>query len=223
MNFYNYNRILSYNIPVNVLVGERGVGKSYGAKKFVIDQFKKHKHQFLYLRRYEKELEEVFKKDSSGKDFFTDIRKNYGDVELKTKGRKFYYDGEVFGYAYRFTQIQDLKSSSGWDNIKTIIIDEYAIEKNRRYYLPDEGMILMSAFDSILRQRSDVRIFILMNAVEGLEFSPLFSFFELSLPFNNDIKLFKDNTILVQYMNNEEYRKERENTLIRKTFKRNKI
>lgn len=113
-------------------------GKSYGAKKFVIDQFKKHKHQFLYLRRYEKELEEVFKKDSSGKDFFTDIRKNYSDVELKTKGRKFYYNGEVFGYAYRFTQIQDLKSSSGWDNIKTIIIDEYAIEKNKRYYLPDE-------------------------------------------------------------------------------------
>lgn len=49
----------------------------------------------------------------------------------------------------------------------------------------------------------------------GLEFSPLFSFFELSLPYNNDIKLFKDNTILVQYMNNEEYRKDRENTLIR--------
>lgn len=141
-------------------------GKSYGAKKFVIDQFKKHKNQFLYLRRYEKELEEVFKKDSSGKDFFTDIRKEYSDIELKTKGRKFYFNDEVFGYAYRFTQVQDLKSSSGWDNIKTIIIDEYAIEKNRRYYLPDEGMILMSAFDSILRQRSDIRIFILMNAVE---------------------------------------------------------
>jgi len=54
-----------------------------------------------------------------------------------------------------------------------------------------------------------------MNAVEGIEFSPLFSFFGLSLPYNNDIKLFKDNLILVQYMNNEEFRKEREETLIR--------
>ena len=221
MHYYNYNRILSYNIPINVLVGERGVGKSYGAKKFVIDQYKKHGYQFIYLRRYEKELEEVFKKDKSGKDFFTDIRNDekYKDINLKTKGRQFYYNDDVFGYAYRFTQIQDLKSSSGWENAKTIIIDEYAIEKNRRYYLPDEGMILMSAFDSILRSRSDIRIFILMNAVEGLEFSPLFSFFGLSLPYNNDIKLFKDNTILVQYMNNEEYRKERENTLIRKIIK----
>lgn len=51
----------------------------------------------------------------------------------------------------------------------------------------------------------------------GIEYSPLFSFFDLTLPYGNDIKLFKDNTILVQYMRNEEFRKEREDTLIRKT------
>ena len=39
------------------------------------------------------------------------------------------------------------------------------------------------------------------------------------MPYNNDIKLFKDNTILVQYMNNDEFRKERENTLIGKLAK----
>lgn len=54
----------------------------------------------------------------------------------------------------------------------------------------------------------------------GIEYSPLFSFFDLSLPFGNDIKLFKDNLILVQYMNNEEFRKDRENTLIGKLAKR---
>ena len=58
-----------------------------------------------------------------------------------------------------------------------------------------------------------------MNATEGLEFSPLFTFFELKLPYNNDIKLFKENTILVQYMNNSEFRKEREQTLIGKLMK----
>ena len=96
MKYYDYNRILSYNIPVNVLVGERRRSVNHiGAKKFVIDQFKKKGYQFIYLRRYEKELEEVFKRDSSGKDFFTDIRPNYPDVELKTKGRQFYYNKEV--------------------------------------------------------------------------------------------------------------------------------
>ena len=49
---------------------------------------------------------------------------------------------------------------------------------------------------------------------EGIEFSPLFTFFDLRLPYNSDIKLFKNNTVLVQYMNNEEFRKERKETLI---------
>lgn len=80
-------------------------------------------------------------------------------------------------------------------------------------------MILLSIFDSIIRNRNDVRIIILGNAVEGIEYSPLFSFFGLSLPYGNDIKLFKDNTILVQYMKNEEFRKDRENTLIGKLAK----
>lgn len=117
------------------------------------------------------------------------------------------------------TEAQDLKSSV-YQNVKTIIIDEYPIEKNgHRYYLPDEGMILMNIFDSIIRNRSDVKIFILGNAVEGLDYSPLFNFFDLYLPYGKDIKLFKDNLILVQYMNNEEFRKDREETLIGKLAK----
>ena len=43
----------------------------------------------------------------------------------------------AFGYAKRMTEAQDLKSST-YENIKTIIIDEYYIEKNKRYYLPNE-------------------------------------------------------------------------------------
>ena len=195
-------------------------GKSYGAKKFVINRWIKKKEQFLYLRRYQVELDKVFQKDSSGKDFFSDVRKEFPKVELKTKGHTFICDNEIFGYAYRYTEAQDLKSSAGFENIHTIIIDEYPIEKSRyRQYLPDEGMLLLGLFDSILRNRSDVRIFILGNATEGIEYCPLFTFFDLSLPYNSDIKLFKDNTILVQYMNNESFRKEREETLIGKLAK----
>lgn len=76
MHYYSYDRVLSYNCPVNVLIGERGVGKSYGAKNYVINQFRKKEAQFLYLRRYENELKTIFEKDKNNqKDFFTDIRR----------------------------------------------------------------------------------------------------------------------------------------------------
>lgn len=197
-------------------------GKSFGAKDYVIQQYRKKGHQFAYLRRYDNELKKIFECDPSDpnkKDFFeNDLKEKYKDVKLQAKNRKFYYNGEQFGVAMRFTEAQDLKSSN-YENIKTIIIDEYPIEKNRRYYLPNEGMILMGIFDSIIRNRNDVKIIILGNAVEGIEYCPLFSFFGLTLPYNNDIKVFHDRTILVQYMNNEEFRKEREDTLIGKLAK----
>ena len=208
MHYYDYNKIISYNAPVNVLIGERGVGKSYGIKNYVIKRFLKRREKFLYIRRYDNELKAIFQKD-----FFGDIKEAFPDISLKANSKKFYINGEVFGYAKRLTEAQDLKSSS-FEDITTIVFDEYAIEKNRRYYLSNEGMIIAGLLDSVIRNRNNVKVFFLMNAVEGIEFSPLFTFFDLRLPYNSDIKLFKNNTVLVQYMNNEEFRKERKETLI---------
>ena len=118
-------------------------GKSYGAKKFVVNQFLKKQSQFIYLRRYENELKSVFQKDKNNtKDFFDDIKNEFKNHELIAKNKKFYIDGECFGFAKRLTEAQDLKSAT-FENVKIIILDEYPIEKNKRYYLPDEGMILM--------------------------------------------------------------------------------
>ena len=225
MHFYSLEKVISYNIPVNIIITERGYGKSYSVKDYVINRYLKHKEQFLYIRRYENELKSVFEHGSAGsqKDFFDDLKSNFPEHQLKAKNKKFFCDNEVFGFAKRMTEAQDLKSST-YTNVTTIIIDEYPIEKGKRYYLPNEGMILLGMFDSIIRNRSNVKIFILGNAVEGLEYSPLFMFFDLKLPYGKkDIKLFKDNTILLQYATSSEFRKEREQTLIGKLAKRNTL
>ena len=135
-------------------------------KKFPKMIFLKKKHKFLYLRRYDNEIKTILEKDKNDpKDFFDDIKKEFEPHKLLANHRKFYIDDEVFGYAKRMTEAQDLKSSV-YQDVKTIIIDEYPIEKNKRYYLKDEGMVLMGIFDSIIRNRNDVKIFILGNAVE---------------------------------------------------------
>ena len=188
-------------------------GKSYGAKKLVIQNFLKKKEKFLYLRRYDNEL-----KNTLSKGLFLDVAHEFPEAQISTRGKTFYINKEVAGYAKRLTEAQDLKSAS-FDDVTTIIFDEYAIEKNKRYYLPNEGMIIAGLLDSVIRNRSNVRIFFLMNAVEGIEYSPLFSFFDLKLPYKNDIKLFKDNLILVQYMNSLAFRADREETLIGKLMK----
>ena len=122
---------------------------------------------------------------------------------------------KIFGYAARLTEAQDFKGSS-FPNVKTIIFDEYPIEKNKRYYLPNEAMIILGIIDSIVRNRSDVKIFILGNATEGVEYSPLFAFWNLTLPYNKEYKLFKDNLILLYYGKNQAFRDARQNTLVGK-------
>ena len=112
-------------------------GKSYGAKKYVINRYLKYGEQFLYLRRYDNEIKAIFGQNSKSRDYFDDIKKDFPEHELKARNRMFYCDNEVFGYAKRMTEAQDLKSST-FEKVTTILIDEYAIEKNKRYYLPNE-------------------------------------------------------------------------------------
>ena len=74
-------------------------------------------------------------------------------------------------------------------------------------------MIFLNLIETIARMR-DIKVFMLANPA-NIYTNPYFLYFELSLPFNNDIKLFKDNLILLQYMKNEEYREEKRKTKFR--------
>ena len=71
-------------------------------------------------------------------------------------------------------------------------------------------MIFLNLIETIARMR-DIKVFMLANPA-NIYTNPYFLYFGLSLPFNNDIKLFKDNLILLQYMKNEEYREEKRKT-----------
>ena len=57
--YYDYNKILSYNALINILIGERGVGKTYGASKFVVSQYLKKNDEFAYIRRYKTEIKQA--------------------------------------------------------------------------------------------------------------------------------------------------------------------
>lgn len=56
------DKALSYNALLNFIIGERGVGKSYGMKAFEVSHFLKTGHQFAYIRRYKQELQKALVK-----------------------------------------------------------------------------------------------------------------------------------------------------------------
>ena len=197
--YYDLSKILSYNALLNFLIGERGVGKTFGATEFVTRQFINKGEEFCYIRRYKTEL------SSSVKTFFNAIQKEnkFPNHQLEVKGSKFFIDEKVAGYSMTLTTAQNLKSTN-FSNVKTIIFDEFIIEDGQHHYLKNEVVNFLGLIETIARMR-DVRIILLGNAVSTV--NPYFLFFNISLPYNTDIKTFKDGLILVQYMKNEEYRK----------------
>ena len=202
--YYDYSKILSYNAFINFLVGERGVGKTYGASKFVTKSFINKDEEFVYIRRYKTEL------SKSVPEFFKPlIQKNeFPDHELTTKGGKFLIDNKTAGYSMTLTTAQNLKSTN-FPKVKNIIFDEFIIEEGQHHYLKNEVEIFLGLIETIARMR-DVRIFMLANAVTIT--NPYFLYFDITLPYNTDIKTYKDGLILVQYMNNPEYREAKANT-----------
>lgn len=202
--YYELSKILSYNAFLNFLIGERGVGKTYSSSKFVTKQFIKKGYEFVYIRRYKTEL------SKSIPQFYEALNKNIGldlEPELKghnlyTKGNKFYVDDKIAGYGLTLTTAQDFKSTN-FSRVKYIIFDEFIIEEGQKHYLKNEVENFLGLIETIARM-NDVVILMLGNAVTVT--NPYFLYFDINLPYGNDIATYKDGLILVQYMRNEAYR-----------------
>lgn len=204
--FYNPERIISYNALLNIVIGERGVGKTYGFKKFVVNRFLNKHKQFAYIRRYDTDLEASVGNTNDNK-FFEQIRKEFPNSEFKIskskKVRKLFIDNKLCGYALPLSAADSLKSSS-YENVDTIIYDEFQLKDgSTQHYLRNEPEIILDLIETIGRLR-DIRIYCLGNAISST--CPLMAYFDLTLPYNSDIKTFKDGTIAVEYIKNEKYR-----------------
>lgn len=66
----------------------------------------------------------------------------------------------------------------------------------------------------------DIKVFMLSNPA-NVYTNPYFAYFNLSIPYNTDIKTFKDGLILLQYMKNEEYRNAKKQTKFGRLVARN--
>lgn len=182
--FWDISRPLSYQALFNFIIGNRGGGKTYGAKRHVIRRFLQHGEQFIYLRRYKDEQGEASK-------FFNDIGEEFPDIEFKVKGKEFYINGELAGYA-AILSTSKIKKSVPYPKVATIIFDEFIIDKGVYKYLHDEVTCFLEFYETIARCR-DVTVFFLSNAITIT--NPYFLYFDLKMPYKSNIACRDDKLI----------------------------
>ena len=175
MKFYSLDAILKKNADYNIVFGERSNGKTYAALKYCIEQFYKTGGEFAYIRRWK---EDILGKRAAN--IFAALESN-DDISKLTNGeytRVKYYNG-VFYLANFDETTQKLVSdnkpcgynkSVSYPNVTTIVFDEFL---TRRYYLVDEFVTFMNVLSTIIRQRDNVKIFMLGNTVN--KYCPYFA------------------------------------------------
>lgn len=183
MKYYSLNKINKKNATYNVIFGERSNGKTYATLKQVLENYFNDGSQFAYIRRWSvdvqpKRMNNLFNaiiKDgylenlSGGK--FTAIFYRTGRFYLCTyndKGKPIYNEEDVVGYAFSLSENEHNKANS-YPRVTTIIFDEFLTNK---IYLPDEFILFMNTVSTIVRQRTNVKIYMLGNTVN--KFCPYF-------------------------------------------------
>lgn len=205
--FYSPRKLLSYNALFNFVIGERGVGKTYGSLKFVIKRFLLNKEQFIYLRRFKTELP----RDEG--ELFGKISNEFPGVTFEIeKGRDrqiIKINDEVAGWCIPLSTSLVLKSNNTFSDVKTIIFDEFIIGKGVYHYLQNEVTQFLEFYETIARLR-DVRVLFLANAISIT--NPYFNYFHLEIPYNSEYRLYMNGNICVNYVKNLAYREAKSQT-----------
>lgn len=195
--YYNGNTLLSKNALINFIIGERGNGKTYFFKKWAIKDFIKNKNEWIWLRRYDTEFDDISL-------YFNDIAHEFPNVEFKVGSGKFYINGEVAGYYFPLSK-HLTKKSIPYPNVNKIIFDEFIIPKGNYHYLPKEVDVFFETVETIARLR-DVRCFLVANAVT--EINPYFTYFNLKL----EGRFTRQGDILVEKTESADYREVKKDT-----------
>lgn len=203
--YYSFDKLFSINgWLIAMIIGGRGVGKTFNAKVAVLKRFLKTGEQFIYLRRYKTEL------DSALYTFWDDLQANdyFKDHVLKVQKNKmitkFTCDGEVCGYAIPLSTANILKSTA-FPLVKTIVFDEFILDvaSGTYKYMRNEPEMLLDVIETVGRLR-DIQVLMLGNNVNFYG-SPYTAYWNLELPYQSDFRTFKDGLIVVNYIRNEEY------------------
>lgn len=188
--WYNYDRINSYNATLNFILTNRGFGKTFGAKCNVIKKFLKKGEQFVYVRRYKTELNDIHK-------FFDspDLRKKFKTHTFEVKGKTFYIDGKIAGYAIALSTSQKLKSVD-YPFVTTIIFDEFIVDKGCIRYLTNEVDVFLDLFETIARKRDNVKAYLLANNVSIV--NPYFTYFDVTPKKTERFTIARDGELVIE-------------------------
>ena len=182
--YYSLSNINKKNATYNVIFGERSNGKTYAVLKEGVKKFIETGGQIAIIRRWKEDItgkraSAIFNalndnneiEKMSGGDY-TGITYYNGRFYLcnyAENNKPIYNDSDCLGHVFALSDTEHNKSIS-YPKITTILFDEFL---TKHTYLNDEFILFMNTISTIVRQRTNVKIYMLGNTVN--KYCPYFA------------------------------------------------
>lgn len=140
---YYYDRlktlILPRNADVNMIIGARGLGKTYGVRKYMIEDYLKNGYCFVEVTRFREENNDVaanyfsrIVQDDIFPDYEFRTTNKIAEIRRKKTGKK-ENEWKTIGYFIPLS-LQQQKKKSTYVNVRNICMDEIIIDNDDRYH-----------------------------------------------------------------------------------------
>lgn len=179
--WYDKQQLLSHNKIMNMVLSNRGGGKTFHFTRWAIDDFKKTGKQTVWVRRYGTELTDPEKGILVKNRFFDAVKEFYPDDELVIDGSVGLVNGEVAIFFVALSTSRQMKSVN-FPNVNKIIFDEFLITEGRVGYLKAEVEIFLDLYETVARLRDNVRAVLLANNITIV--NPYFLFWNIKPDMN---------------------------------------
>ena len=175
-NYYSLKNILQYQATYNVIFGERSNGKTYAVLKHGVEQWLQGKGQIGIIRRWQEDIRgmrasNIFSGLIANNEIYKLSKGEYSGVyyysgkfymcNYDEKNNPLYNDSDLLGYTFALSDTEHNKSIT-YPDITTVLFDEFI---TRGVYFQDEFVLFMNTISTIVRQRTNVKIFMLGNTV----------------------------------------------------------
>lgn len=216
---YYYERLKRLILPrdadVNLIIGARGLGKTYGVRRYMVEDYIRHGLRFVEVTRYKDENRDV------AAHYFDRIVHDgvFPGYEFRTVGTTAEIrpaDGEwrTCGYFVPLS-LQQQKKKSTYVDVRNVCMDEIIIDTDDRYhhYLKNEFSQLAKLIDTVTRERADdvrlrkPRVFLLGNACDA--YNPYFRHYGVPLEPEYGLQWLGGKTCLFDYVRDDDYARDK--------------
>ena len=176
--YYSYSKIDKLKATYNLIIGQRSNGKTFGACRKIIDTYIKDGKPSAYIRRMEEmirptHLAGLFNPHLEHIEEITEHRYNHVvywqhkfylarfDEDDKGKWVKTAQDLNPFCLTYAISTAETTKGTDPGE-VSMILFDEFI---TRQFYLANEFVKYQNLLSSIIRDRPNVKIYMLANTV----------------------------------------------------------